>query len=251
MILIMNPIVQAVQQASSFTFFHTHIVDQMVLDSVKHAGKSIEIDISVDENGLPYIGHPLSFYEFENIPKPDNLPVEYVLNQLIDTDIFIVLDCKDERAIPLVYEIIERFGVERIAFHSWIDALLFGPYPDNLTIEPHWELEDLPFKVVRKLYDDTKVPILASARGLTAEKLNDSDVRLRIKNLNGIVVAINAHLSGGAMPDSSFLRFLTSININPFVLDFNEDEKKILPSRYVRASNRLEDCGIDGIRAES
>ena len=75
-----NPINEIISKQKSFTYFHTRVLNREILDRAKQAKKSLEIDLSIDKNGKPYIGHLLSFYEFINIQAPNNLELDIVLN---------------------------------------------------------------------------------------------------------------------------------------------------------------------------
>jgi hypothetical protein len=166
-----NPVSAAIALDKPFTIYHTHTITAAILDEAAGAGRSLEIDVAIDANGHPYIGHPFSFYEHKGLPPPSNLPLEQVLQTLKDTDTYIVLDCKDVRAVPKIKQIVQTFGHNRCLFHAWVDALQFRPYPDSLPIEPHWVHEDIPFNAVKELAALTDVPLMLSCRGLTEERL--------------------------------------------------------------------------------
>ncbi|QQR52452.1 hypothetical protein IPG36_07985 [bacterium] len=46
---------------SQFTYFHTHVITQSILESAVQSGRSLEMDVSVNQNDELYVGHPESF----------------------------------------------------------------------------------------------------------------------------------------------------------------------------------------------
>lgn len=249
-----NPIAHMIAHQEPFVYFHTHEITQAVLDRVLIAGKSIEIDVSVHENGEVYIGHPPAFYAYKQLPPPANLSLSAVLDQLQDTDVYIVLDCKDVRALPTVRKIIERFGVHRILFYSWIDELLFTPYSASMTIEPHWLHEDLPILSVQQLYAATGVPIVLGCRGLSDAKLRQSWPMIydRIVEVHEKTQCIGVHfnLPGFALPQAVHMRALIDEGIVPWV---NVDHvlSTARPSIYVGATDNIDQASVPRYRSNS
>ena len=97
----------------------------------------------MDKQGSLFIGHPYEFYVYKKmIPPPQNLPIETIVTESKASNLFLVLDCKDVRAIPEVQHIIEEYGVENTLFHSWITAFQFKPYDPEIAVEPHWHSRD-------------------------------------------------------------------------------------------------------------
>jgi hypothetical protein len=205
-----NPVYKAIKTNRPFIYYHTHVINEAVLKEALTDKKSLEVDISVAEDGSIFIGHPLIFYEFRRQSPPNNLPLSDVLEQAKRAALYLVLDCKDVRAITKAKEIIKEFGVGNCLFHSWVDILCFKPYPPEIAVEPHWFYEDLPFDQVKKLHVETKVPLILSARGLTQERLrNDREIVNRvIKVSRGMAEAINFNLPNGEAPPKEIMQKL-------------------------------------------
>ncbi len=200
---IIHPLKASLQTQTSFISFHTHVVTEQTLQRAIESGTSLEIDIAVTPAGECYIGHPLEFYAFKGLPPPQNLPLDYVLDRVYDSGITLIIDCKDVRALPKIKTIIERFGAERCVFYSWVDALLFTPYPAGTVIEPHWKHENVPYEKVRALRQQTGVAVVMGARGLTQERLQidgDKIIKQIIKVAKGNTESIYFYLPNFELP---------------------------------------------------
>lgn len=174
-----NPILRIFEVNKPFIFFHTHVIDRKVLDAAVTAKKSLEVDISITDEGEIYVGHPLSHYRSAGLPPPNNLPLDVVLHEMKAAGLFLVLDCKDVKVLPKAREIIEDYGPDNALYHSWSDALTLNPYLKAWdTTQPNWPGEELPHTEILKLRQATGVPMTLSChRGLTRERLNtDGDV---------------------------------------------------------------------------
>lgn len=207
----MNPVYKVFETKKPFVYFHTHVIDESVLRSAVAARKSLEVDMAIAEDGSIFIGHPLSFYEFKHLPPPNNLPLDDVLKTMSRAGLYLVIDCKDIRALPKVKQTIESFGAENVLFHAWADELLFKPYPSEIEIEPHWPYEDLPLVEILKLKRETGVPVIASARGLTQKRLSQDKEVIVEKILDaarGRIEAINFNLPGGEAPPKDIMQRL-------------------------------------------
>ena len=89
-----NPAFEAIKKDEPFVYFHTHVIDESILESAIQAGKSLEVDMSVDKDDQLYVGHPENFYtELKKIPLPDNLPLDEVLEKMKKSNLYLVIDC--------------------------------------------------------------------------------------------------------------------------------------------------------------
>jgi hypothetical protein len=237
-----NPITSIKELKRPFIYYHTHVITKEVLDHAISHHKSIEIDVSVGDDGKPYIGHPLSFYKFKGLPAPNNLALDKVFGRIKESDLFIVFDCKDVRALPAIKEMIHELGNERCLFHTWIDALEFTPYPSDLVVEPHWVFEDLPLAPVLQFFKETSVPMIFSTRGLTHERIaSDSEsILARIhKAAADTAAAIYCNLPGGEIPSREFVKRLESMNLlAAFNLDKVPPDQR--PDSYIAFTDNIE-----------
>jgi hypothetical protein len=252
MILIMqnrsnNPVQCIMDSNKPFIYFHTYEITQSVLDTTIGAGKSIEIDLAADDDGSVYIGHPRSFYAFKHLPPPANLPLDAVLDALEPTTVFVVLDCKDVRVLPMAQKIIERFGVERVLVYAWTDALCFKPYPASVAVEPHWVYEDIPLEALRRLYDATHIPMVLGCRGLTHDKFQTewTTIRDRILDVAAQTQCVGVHfnLLSYELPSASYIGELAEHGIVPWI---NTDTVKpaARPLLYIGATDNPYDASV-------
>jgi len=175
-----NPIHEILKQNKPFNYFHTHVLDRPVMDRILAAHKSFEIDISIDERGEPYVGHPSTYYSLRNLPPPTNLPLDQAVTEGLEAGLFIMLDVKNVKLLPKVAEIIQTYGSEHFIVHSFVKELSFKPYPPKVQAlaEPHWPDEELPLGELLKLKQTTGVPLAVSCRGITQQRLLDEGTRI-------------------------------------------------------------------------
>lgn len=237
-----NPLSTTIDRGESFVYFHTHAITEDILAAAVESGTSLEVDLSCDSGGDLYIGHPESFYEFKGIPMTANLPLAQVLDAVEASDLLLVLDCKDPRALPEAERIVRRFGSDRCAFHSWVQPLLFHPYPAELTVEPHWPFEDLPLEPVRELGAATGVPLLLSCRGLTPARLESERAAILnriISVADGTATAVNLNLPGGEAPPAGFMEALLDKQIQTLLnIDIVPAEQR--PEVFLGATDHLD-----------
>lgn len=223
--MLTNPVRQVIKKQQPFIIFHTHVIDRQVLDAAVAARKSLEVDLSIDDNGKIYVGHPLSYYAFLKLPPPNNLPLDVILSEMKAADLFLVLDCKDVRVLPKAKEIIQEYGPENCLYHSWSDALILEPYLEKWDdeVSPNWVREELLHSEIMKLRQATGVPMTLSChRGLTRKRLQtDGDV----------VVDRIAEILGGNAEGVSFV--LPPDELAPMPAMQRLLERNILPHLHV------------------
>ncbi len=239
-----NPIRQIFTAKKPFVFFHTHVIDRQILDAALAARKSLEIDLSITDEGEIYVGHPLSHYKSAGLPPPDNLPLEVILREMKAAGLFLVLDCKDVRVLPKAREIIKDYGPENSLYHSWSDALTLNPYLEKWdTIQPNWAGEELSHAEILKLRQATDVPMTLSChRGLTSERLQaDGDaIANRIAEiLDGNAEGVSFTMPQGQLaPVAVMQRLLEHKILTNFSIDIVPPEAR--PPIYLGYSDHLE-----------
>jgi hypothetical protein len=239
-----NPVLQIFKRQKPFIFFHTHVIDRQILDAAVAARKSLEVDISIAEDGSIYVGHPLSHYTAQNLPLPNNLPLDVVLSEMKTAGLFLILDCKDVKVLPKAKEIIQKYGPENCLYHSWSDALILQPYLEEWEVtQPNWTREELPHAEILKLRQETGVPMtLTCHRGLTRQRLEtDGDVII-----DKIVAAVGKDaeaISFSLPPDqvaplSAMQRLLDHHILPSFHIDRTPPEAR--PSMYLGSTDNLD-----------
>lgn len=236
-----NIIDLAFETRTPFIYLHMHKINDELLSAAIKANGSIEIDVSVDESGELFIGHPHSFYEYKNLDLPDNLPLDFVIDAIQDTNLIVVIDCKDVRAVDWIRKTIARLGVHRVIVHAWVDTLLFKPYDVTLDIEPNWIYEDLPLNVLEKLHEDTDVSIIISSRGLSNAYIAahyDHVIEMILLSTKNTSAAMNLNLPNNEVPS----RKLTAELMKSKILTLQNIDKVssgALPLTYIGMTDDL------------
>lgn len=244
-----NPVKTIFDRNAPFVYFHNYYITRPILDEAIKGKKSLEVDFCLNKNGQPYIGHPSIFYEFFHLPESDNLPLDTVLEEMREANLYLIIDCKDARLLPKVQETIIAFGPERCLLHAWVDALLIQPYPSDMVIEPHWSYENLPFNDVLRVKDATSVPLIVSARGLTQTRLKrEGDeitkkiieiVRDKAEVVNFNVPALVNGPGATQAPPMGLMEMLLDNHILPWLnVDLIPTEQR--PPLYVGMSDHIE-----------
>jgi hypothetical protein len=168
-----NPVAQILELRKPFNVFHTHIIDRKIMDEAVASGKSLEIDISITQEGTIYVGHPLPHYTALNLPPPHNLPLEIIVREAKAAGLFLILDLKDVKTIAKAKEIVTVYGAENCLIHAFAKELSFHPWPPKVQAikGPCWEQEELPVDELLRLRETTGVPLMLSCHGLTVERL--------------------------------------------------------------------------------
>lgn len=239
-----NPIRQIFEVQKPFTFFHTHVIDRRILDTAVAARKSLEVDLSITDDGEIYVGHPLSHYTALGLPPPNNLPLDVILYEMKAAGLFLVLDCKDVRVLPKAREIIEAYGAENILYHSWSDALTLRPYLKEWdTFQPNWIGEELPHTEILKLRKATNVPMTLSChRGLTTKRLEshgDIIADRLAEILDGTAEAVSFTMPKGQFaPVAVMQKLLAHKILTNFSIDIVPPEAR--PPFYLGYTDHLE-----------
>ena len=241
---LLNPVRQIFERQKPFIFFHTHVIDRQILDAAVAARKSLEVDISIAEDGSIYVGHPLSHYTSLNLPPPNNLPLDVVLSEMKAANMFLILDCKDVRVLPRAKEIVQEYGPENCLYHSWSDALILQPYLEEWEVtQPNWIREELPHAEIIKFRQETGVPMtLTCHRGLTRQRLEtdgDAIVDLIVKAIGTDAEAISFSLPPDQVAPLAAIQKLLDHHILPsFHIDRVPPEAR--PAIYLGSTDNLE-----------
>ncbi len=182
-----HPVEQAKRLRQPYIYWHVREVHEAEMQQAIDRKSSIEWDIALDdETGLPYIGHPKPFYTEEfNLPLPTNINLESVVAMAREApELLIVLDCKYEKALPKIAEIIQTLGVNRTLVHSFIKE--WGePYESDIHVEAHWKHEDVPLQAIRDFQKQTGAKCIGASRALSVERLQRSDLLNRMISTAG------------------------------------------------------------------
>lgn len=224
-----NPVLNIFNAGSPYIYFHTRILDRKTLDIAISAKKSVEIDLSMSFEGEIYIGHPKSFYEYFELPQPNNLELNIALQEIKKAGLFLVLDIKNHLLVNKAIEIINYIGIENCLLHSYVKELVFNENLSKKDIEPHWVEEHLPLSSVMEIKNATDVPLVLSCRGISNNFLSNIDEDELIQKILAVVkdnaIAVSLYLHHDEFPPKSIVdklltnEILTLLNIDVTPID--------------------------------
>ena len=240
-----NRALNVINNNKPFTYFHTRVLDRNTLDLAVATRKSIEIDLSITDDGKVYIGHPLSFYEYFKIPKPNNLLLPAVIEEIKKAGLFLVLDIKNKNLANQAVEIIKYIGVENCLLHSYVNELVFDELLDEKETEAHWPDEHIPLNAVLAISNATDVPLILSPRGNFTSQLTNTEQDKIVEKIinvaknNAIAVSMNLH--SGECPPIYMMEELLSHDILTLLnIDLISIENR--PSRYIGLTDNIKNA---------
>lgn len=232
-----------------FVLFHTHSATRQVIEHAIMSGKSMDLDICVDESGNPYLGHSKEYYEKSGEIQPKTMPFWEAIELVSKASIPVIVDCKHYDAWPVVEKVISQIGAHRCLVHSFAAELKFDYKHNDHDYLTEWSL-------IKKLTEiKNKFPlatITASCKFLPNDLLLSaqyekllSDIRKTLKD-NGVdTVCLN--VSDNTMSDK-ILEFFLEEKILPHVGIDNVDTSK-LSRIYIGETDDLavaSDCKLLG-----
>jgi len=121
-----------------FTFFHTWTVSEELLQRAIREEKSMDLDVCVDNDGKPYLGHSKEYHEKSGEPYFNSLPIWEVVDRISKSNIFAMVDCKHYDAWPVIEKVVTRIGPERCLVCVYVSEFKFNfgrkdDEPDFLT----------------------------------------------------------------------------------------------------------------------
>lgn len=108
-----------------FVLFHTHSATREAIEHAIASGKSMDLDICVDDAGNPYLGHSQEYYEKSGETQPATMPFDEAIEVVSKSNIPVIVDCKHHDAWPVVEQVISKFGAYRCLVHSFVNELKF------------------------------------------------------------------------------------------------------------------------------
>lgn len=204
-----------------YIFYHTHQVTRDSLEEAIDWGKSMDLDVCVDEAGRPYIGHSREYYEKIVEPWDISMPLWEAVDLISKAHIPVIVDCKHQGAWRYVEEVIARIGPAKCLAHTFISEFYFPYVPHEYDVKCEWS----PAEKLRGL--KAKFPSLtttASAKGLPDDLfLSDRYEEL----LRGIKRTLLAHqvdtvclnISNDAFSDKALAFFLEDEIIPHIMID--------------------------------
>ena len=159
--------------------FHAHTVTDDVLNTAIREERSMDLDISIDGAGAPYLGHSVANYKKNNISAYGSIPLERALSFLERSSIPVHLDCKERGAFTAVLDVVERLGADRCVINSFVNELNFLTPPNSHMWGTYIEEDWMPIAVLREARKSfPEITIQASGEGVTAESLLEDDGKI-------------------------------------------------------------------------
>lgn len=108
-----------------FVLYHTENATEKSLQQAVSAGKSMDLDICVDDSGKPYLGHSKEYYEKSGEIQPKTMLFWEVIELVSKANIPVIVDCKHYNAWPVIEEVIGKIGANRCMVHSFAAEFKF------------------------------------------------------------------------------------------------------------------------------
>ncbi|MCA9341333.1 hypothetical protein KC952_02275 [Candidatus Saccharibacteria bacterium] len=216
-----------------FIYLHTHTLTSSLLKEVISKHIPIEVDISIDNNAI-YVGHPLAWYELNDMVRPNNLVTINLLEKLLsESKLPYVIDIKDQNAYPEIKKFIKRIGTTNCYIHLFAKSLVFDTYEE--VVESHRMNEDISNSIIRDIYTDLNVPIIASSRG--SRRISDqSTIVESIKEIEEYLDVINLDITESEVAPA----------LRSYLLD-----KRIILHKHLSDSANVQLCDNDVASTDS
>ena len=109
----------------SFVFFHTWAVTRNLLQQAIDEGKSMDLDVCVDDLGNPYLGHSQEYHEQSEEPYFNSIPLWEAVELISKANIIVMIDCKHYDAWPIIEEVITIIGPNRCLVCAYVSEFKF------------------------------------------------------------------------------------------------------------------------------
>lgn len=238
-----------ISSGKAFVLFHTHSATEKAIRQAIDRGKSMDLDVCVDDLGNPYLGHSKEYYEKSGEIRPESMPFAKAIELVSGANIPVIVDCKHYDAWPFVEEAIGKIGAHRCMVHSFVSELKF----DHGHNDPDYLTEWSPIEKLRLIKNKfPSATVTASCKFLPNDILlsgGHKELLDKIREIlkdNGIdTVCLN--VPDVTMSDK-ILRFFRQEKIIPHVGIDNIDASK-LSEMYIGETDILENasrCAVLG-----
>jgi len=126
--------------AVGLVLLHTWTVTKELFFQAIHEKQSMDLNVCIDDQGHPYLGHPKEYHEKTHEPFFDSMPLWEAVEALADSNIPVIVDCKHFGAWPVVEDVLKRLRPERCLVHSFVSELKFeaGRMPGEPDFLSEW-----------------------------------------------------------------------------------------------------------------
>jgi len=231
-----------IKSQKPYIFFHTWEVTRELLSQVIAQHKTIDLDISVNEKGEPYLGHSDEYHQKSAEPYFHTMPFWEAVEMVAASDIFVMVDCKNHHSWPVIEAIVEEIGPQRCLVCGFANELKFGFSREPN--EPDFLTEWSPLDQFTKLKDKfPAVTITPCSKWLpqdlfTSEKYTSliDQVRDILKNSKADTVCLS--VPDETITDKWINYFLDACIILHIMVDHLDTTK--LSSLYIGETDYLE-----------
>lgn len=227
----------------SFTLFHTYDASEKSIKQAIAENKSMDLDVAIDENGKPYIGHSKEYYRISGEKQPDCMDFDKAVDLIVGARIPVIVDCKQPEAWPVVKEVLTKVGVHRCLVHTFATEFKFDY---NLEYDNDYPSEWSPIvslKFIKEKFPN--VTTTASCKFLPADLLTSNKYTGELKKIRNLLSENNVDTICLNVPDETMtdkiLEFFLEKNIIPHVNIDGVDTTK-LTKVYVGETNLLENA---------
>lgn len=234
-----------IKSGKPFIFFHTHEVTRELLSRAIKEKKSMDLDICIDEAGMPYLGHSRDYYNKTSEPWDRSMHLWEAVELIANADIPVIVDCKHYGAWDYVEEVIAAVGPGRCLVHSFVFEFDFNYIRhDDYYVRCEWSS-------VEKLKDlKTKFPAIAttaSARGLPPRILMDHGYDELLRNIKKTLVSnwidtVCLNIPGYTFSDQ-VLKFFLEDDVIPHIM-IDKIDMGHLTELYIGETDLLESASI-------
>jgi hypothetical protein len=226
-----------------FVLYHTHEVTRDSLQEAIDTDKSIDLDLCVDEEGVPYLGHSAEFYELGSTPRDCSMPLWDAVELISKATIPAIVDCKHYRAWPYVEEVIRRIGPDRCLVHTFISEFNFS-YVRGHDVTCEWS----PVEKLRLLKAGfPSLTTTASAKGLPydliiSERYDELLVAIKKTLVDHRVDTVCLNVPDNTFSDQALAFFLEDKIIAHVMID--EIDTNHLSEMYIGETDKLDSASI-------
>ena len=183
--------------------FHTWTVTRELLGRAIREKRSMDLDVCVDDSGIPYLGHSKEYHEKTREPLFASMPLWEAVKTLANSNIPVIVDCKHFGAWPLVEDVVRQLGPERCLVHSFVSELKFeagrmAGEPDFLS---EWSSIECLRAIKRKFMSLTAT---ASAKWLPADVLVSEKCEAVLEGIIALLKEYAVDTVCLNVPDSTF-----------------------------------------------
>jgi hypothetical protein len=229
-----------------FTLFHTWTVSDVLLQQAIDDHKSMDLDVCVDDNGNPYLGHSREYHEKSGDPYFNSLPIWEVVDRITRTDIIAMIDCKHFNAWPVIERIVERIGPEKCIVGGFVSEFKFAQSRgDN---EPDYLSEWSPVERLRLLKGKyPAVTTTACVKWPPVDLLTGNKYQRLIEYIVAVIKDNNVNTVCLGVPDKTitdhWLHYFGNENIIPHIMIDNVDTRGI-SGVYIGETDHLERVSV-------